>query len=470
MRKFDLLNFAREAAAGAPDMVRRRLLTAAAASLALPGALTSGKAWGASAGAGFRVLIVGGGVGGATAAKYLKMWAPDIEVTVIERNPSFVRHYGSSEHLTGAVTMQDLTVSYDGLRARGVKIVQAQAKGLDPVKRTVTAQGPDGALVQCGYDALIVSPGVELLYDGIEGYSEQIAETSIPSGWIAGAQTALLRRQLLAMPDGGTVVIVAPPNPYRCPPGPYERSALVTEWLLEHKPKSRVVILDPKNDFVTDETMILGWNHLYGYAPPQPYAEKLDKFMVEPSKDCRIEWRREKDGGKPLSVDPSTLTVRTPSGAVKADVLNIVPPMRAANIARDFGLTNASGFCPIDKRTFASSLVPDVYVLGDASIADAMPKSGYSANTQAKACARAILCRLQGLEPPEPAWSNTCYALAGDDWGLFVADTFRIVDGKIARTNTRARYQDLDASRVQRQVAAKYLRAWMRSITADSFG
>ena len=151
-------------------------------------------------------------------------------------------------------------------------------------------------------------------------------------------------------------------------------------------------------------------------------------------------------------------------------MLNIVPPMRAANIARDFGLTNASGFCPIDKRTFASSLVPDVYVLGDASIADAMPKSGYSANTQAKACARAILCRLQGLEPPEPAWSNTCYALAGDDWGLFVADTFRIVDGKIARTNTRARYQDLDASRVQRQVAAKYLRAWMRSITADSFG
>ena len=139
-----------------------------------------------------------------------------------------------------------------------------------------------------GYDSLIVSPGVELLYDKIDGYSAQLANTAIPSGWIAGVQTEILRRQLLAMPDGGTVVLVAPPNPYRCPPGPYERSALMTNGSGHYKPRSRVVIVDPKNDFVTDETMILGWNHLYGFRPPQPYHDKLEKHMVEPKADCRL--------------------------------------------------------------------------------------------------------------------------------------------------------------------------------------
>ena len=196
----------------------------------------------------------------------------------------------------------------------------------------------------------------------------------------------------------------------------------------------------------------------------------LEKFMVGPKADCRLEWIRQKDGGKPLSIDPSTRTVTAEGGKIKADVLNIVPPMRAANVARAFGLTNDSGFCPIDRRTFESTKIPDVYVLGDASIADAMPKSGYSANTQAKVCVRALIGKVTQTGIPEPAWSNTCYALAGDDWGLFVADTFRIVDGKIARTNTRARYQDLSASREERLVASRYLRAWMRSITADAFG
>lgn len=451
----------------APDQLRRRLI-AAAAGAGLFAALPAAAKAAMKDAARFHVLIVGAGVGGATAAKYLKLWAPQIDVTVIERNPSFIRHYGSSEHLTGAVSMADLTVSYDGLKARGVKFIQGSAVGLDPVARQVTVDVA-GTISKVPYDALIVSPGVTLLYDAVPGYSAELAETKIPSGWIAGDQTALLRRQLLAMPDGGTFVLVAPPNPYRCPPGPYERSALVTEWLSHHKPKSRVIIVDPKNDFVTDETMILGWNHLYGFNPPEPYRNKLDKYLVEPRGDCALEWRREKDGGKPLAIDPVAMTVETPAGKVKADVMNIVPPMQAAKAAFDFGLTDKTGFCPINRRTFESTVTANVYVLGDASIADAMLKSGYSANTQAKVCARAIIARLAGLEAPEPAWSNTCYALAGDDWGLFVADTFRIVDGKIARTNTRARYQDLHASRVQRQVAAQYLRAWMRSITADAF-
>ena len=334
---FDTFNTKGLAGRSATSLYTRRRLLATAAGFAavsmLPaaGALANVKSL-----AKHRVLIVGAGVGGATAARYLKMWQPDADVTIIERNPVFIRHYGSSEYLTGAVSMADLTVSYKGLRAHGVKIVQGVAQALDPVRKEVAAT-VSGSVQKFGYDSLIVSPGVELLYDKIEGYSAQLANSTIPSGWIAGVQTEILSRQFLAMPDGGTVVLVAPPNPYRCPPGPYERSALMTEWLGHYKPRSRVVIVDPKNDFVTDETMILGWNHLYGFRPPQPYYDKLEKFMVEPKANCRLEWIRQKDGGKPLSIDPATRTVTAEGGKIKADVLNIVPPMRAANVARAFG-------------------------------------------------------------------------------------------------------------------------------------
>lgn len=442
---------------------RRDLLAGAAAFAAMSGLPAAFAAQGKSSA---RILIVGGGVGGATAAKYLRMFNPSLDVTILEQNPHFIRHYGSSEHLTGAVSMADLTVSYDGLKARGVKVLQEKAVALDSEKKTVTcASGKSYP-----YDFLIVSPGIELLYSNYEGYSEEVANEHIPSGWIAGSQTALLRKQLLAMPEDGTVLVCAPPNPYRCPPGPYERAALITEWTAKHKPRARVIITDPKNDFVTDETALIGWNHLYGFAPPEPYASKLSKYLVAPKSDCRLSWIRGNDGGAPVSVDPAAMTVTTKgAGTIKADVINIIPPMRAGSIAREMGLTDKSGFCPINRRTFESTVFKDVYVLGDSSIADAMPKSAFSANTQAKVCARAIVETIAGREIPEPAWSNTCYALAGDEWGIFVADTFRIVDGKIARTNTRARYQFFTASDAERRMAARYLRSWMRTITADSF-
>ena len=177
---------------------------------------------------------------------------------------------------------------------------------------------------------------------------------------------------------------------------------------------------------------------------------------------------QEKQGGRPLAIDASAMTVTTEAGVIKADVINVIPPMRAANVALAMGLADKTGFCPIDRRTFESTIIPDVYVLGDASIADAMPKSGFSANTQAKTTARAIVEELAGREITEPVWSNTCYALAGEDYGLFVADVFRIMDGKIGRTNTRARYQYLKAQPAEQALAAQYLHSWMN--TADSFG
>lgn len=450
-------------------LIRRRFLAglsiAAATSFGAPawaGAVVNA-AKGASRA---RVVIVGAGVGGATAAKYLKLFNPGLDVTLIDRNPNYIRHYGSSEVITGAITMQDITVSYEALSSKyGVKVVQDTVVGLDANRRVV-----QGARASYAYDKLIVSPGIELHYDKLEGYSREIAETKIPCGWIAGPQTQLLAQQLQAMPQGGTFLIVAPPNPYRCPPGPYERGALVTQWCLEHNPTAKVIITDPKNDFVTDETAILGWNKLYGFAIPESYKKVLDPYAIEPKKTCPLTWIQAKDGGKPLSVDVQNMTVTTEAGKIRADVINIIPPMRAAQIAVAMGLTDKSGFCPIDRRTFESTVIDDVYVLGDSSIADAMPKSGFSANTQAKVAARAIVEELAGREIPEPAFSNTCYALVGDEYGIFVADTFRIINGKIARTNTRARYQYLNASDMERMLASRYLRSWMNTITADSFG
>lgn len=447
---------------------RRRFLqtlaaTVAGSSASMAWAQETMKALAPAAGA--NIVIVGAGVGGATVAKYLKLFNPKINVTIIERNPQYYRHYGSSEVIVGAITMDDITVTYDKLASDyGVKIVQDTVVGLDADRKTVIGQAGKYA-----YDKLIVAPGIELMYEEIEGYNAELANTKIPSGWIAGAQTDLLRRQLEAMPQGGTFLLVAPPNPYRCPPGPYERSALVTQWCATHNPTARVIITDPKNDFVTDDTMILGWNRLYGFAIPDTYQEKLNKYASPAKADCKLTWIRGKEGGKPLMLDAKNMTLRNEAMTIKADVINIIPPMRAANIALQMGLANQSNFCPVDRRTFESSIIPDIYVLGDASIADAMPKSAFSANTQAKNTARAIVETMAGREIPEPAWSNTCYALAGDDYGIFVADVFRLVNGKISRTNTRARYQFLTAGDTERTLAAHYLHSWMNTITNDSF-
>ena len=292
------------------NIQRRRLMTSLALSAlaAAPGASwaqTAAKALASARGA--RIVVVGAGVGGATAAKYLKLFNKNLDVTLIDRNPNFIRHYGSSELITGAVTMEDLTVSYDALSDRyGVCVVRDTIVGLDADRRTVI-----GEKGRYAYDKLIVSPGIELLYEGIPGYSAELAATKIPSGWIAGPQTQLLADQLKAMPQGGTFCLVAPPNPYRCPPGPYERAALVTEWCAKHNPTAKIIVTDPKNNFVTDETMLLGWNRLYGFSIPADYKARLDKYASPARPDCRLEWVQEKQGGRPLAIDASAMTVTT---------------------------------------------------------------------------------------------------------------------------------------------------------------
>ncbi|CUA98490.1 FCSD flavin-binding domain-containing protein [Thiomonas bhubaneswarensis] len=441
---------------------RRQFLLAGAASLGLAAFPAIVRAGQASA----RIVIVGGGVGGATAAKYLKLADPTLQVTVIEKNPVYIRPYGSSEVLNQHTTMQALEVSYDALRQKhGVAFVFDAARSLDPVAKTVTTAG--GKVL--AYDKLIVSPGIKLRYDSLPGYSEQVAETQVPSGWIAGAQTALLAKQLQSMRDGGTFVIAAPPNPYRCPPGPYERAALMTEWFSRHNPRAKVIIADPKDSFVTDETAMLGWNRLYGFQPPEEYRAKIKAELKPSTKPCMLEWVQAKAGGTPQRLDAKTMTLHTADGAIKADVINIIPAMVAGQVAFDFGLTNDSGFCPVHRTTFESTRHKDVHVIGDSSIADAMPKSGFSANTQAKWVARVITDQLAGRSSGTPVWENTCYALAGKNYGLFVADVFKIKeDGKIGRVN-KARYLPFDATPAQIRLSAVYQQAWLQAFTQDIF-
>lgn len=419
--------------------------------------------------AGGHVVVVGGGVGGATAAKYLKLMNPALKVTVIERNRTYIRPYGSSEVLNQHATMDELSVSYDALASRyGVNFVFDTVTGFDPQARTVTTAGKQ----TLSYDRLVVSPGIQLLYSAYGGYSEAVANTAIPSGWIPGQQTALLARQLQGMRQGGTFVLAAPPNHYRCPPGPYERAALMTEWFAKHNPRAKVIIVDPKDSFVTDQSMMLGWNRLYNFNLPADYAQKMspEVELQQHATPGNLTWVRGKDGGRTLRVDAKAMRITTEAEDIQADVINVIPPMKAGQLAFTLGLADGSGFCPVDRATFKSTLQPHVHVIGDASIADAMPKSGFSANTQAKVVARAIIEELAGRSPQaNPVWENTCYALAGKDYGLFVADVFRIKDGKITRDNGKGRYLPLNASAAQIKLGARYQQAWLRTFTQDCF-
>lgn len=415
------------------------------------------------------VVVLGGGVGGATAAKYLKLFNPALKVTVIEKNRTYIRPYGSSEVLNRHATMDELNVGYDTLASQhGVNFVFDTVTGFDPQARTVRTAGKH----TIAYDRLVVSPGIQLMYSAYGGYTEQVAETAIPSGWIPGKQTALLAKQLQGMRQGGTFVLAAPPNPYRCPPGPYERAALMTEWFAQHNPRAKVIIVDPKDSFVTDETMMLGWNRLYDFNLPDDYLKKMapQVEVKQHASPGNLTWVRGKDGGRTLKVDAKAMRITTEAEDIKADVINVIPPMKAGQLATTLGLTDSTGWCPVQRHNFASTLHPHVHVIGDASIADAMPKSGFSANTQAKVVARAIVEELAGRPvDTAPAWENTCYALAGKDYGLFVADVFRIQDGKIARTNGKERYLPLNATPAQIKLGARYQQAWLRTFTQDCF-
>lgn len=389
-----------------------------------------------------RVIIVGGGFGGATAARFLARAGHD--VTLVEAEPRVVTCPFSNTVLGGFGTLDEITHGHAGSERDGVRLVRDRATGVDPDARTVATAG-NGALP---YDRLILSPGVDLRFDALPGYDAAAAEV-MPHAWHAGPQTALLRAQLEAMDDGGVVVIAPPATPYRCPPGPYERASLIAHYLKQHKPASKILILDAKESFSKRPLWEEAWQTLY---------------------PGMIDWMPPSFGGRVTEVSAGTGTIVTDFEQVRPAVANVIPPQRAGAIAIAAGVADPTGWCPVNGRTFESNLVPGIHVIGDACFAGAMPKSAFSANAQAKVTAAAIDAIFRGRMPQSPKLLNTCYSLAAPDYGFTVAGVYGEADGKLFELDEAGGISPVGADAAFRKREAEYGRSWYATITAESFG
>ncbi len=351
-----------------------------------------------------RVVVIGGGFAGATAAKYLRLWSQQrVAVTLVEPQPRFLSCPLSNLVLAGERELSDLTLDYAQLVSRhGVNWARERATGIDPQRRRVRLAGG----TELPYDRLIVAPGVSFDYSEMPGMNRPGAQQAVPHAWKAGAQTVALRRQLQAMPDGGVFAISIPPAPYRCPPGPYERACLVAHYLRRHKPRSKLLVLDANPDLTSKGALFRqAWAERYpGLVEYRPGHRVVDVDLAQQS--FKLDFHED----------------------VRADVLNLIPPMRAGDIALDAGLATAQQrWCEVDFLSFESKAVERVHVLGDAlQAAPAMPKSAHMANQHGKACAAAVLALLSGDVPnPLPHYNNTCYSFVDAQQAMHVASDHR---------------------------------------------
>jgi sulfide dehydrogenase [flavocytochrome c] flavoprotein chain len=392
-----------------------------------------------------RVVVVGGGFGGATCAKYIRRADAAIEVTLVEPHRQFVTCPFSNAVIAGLRNMASVTHGYDALRQRhGVHVIHASVAAVDPTARRITLD--DGGVL--AYDRLVLSPGIDLRWGEIEGY-DPVASEVFPHAWKAGPQTVLLRQQLEAMPDGGLVLISAPAEPYRCPPGPYERASLIAHYLKTHKPRSKLLILDAKSAFSKQELFRSAWERLY---------------------PGLLEWIPQSQSGRVVRVDTHAHTVSTDFDDYKPAVANIIPPQQAAAVARAAGLDEGKGWCPVRASTFESTVHAGIHVIGDAAIANPMPKSAFSANNQAKTCAAAVVAILRGEGVSTPALMNTCYSLVAPDYGISIAAVYRVVDEKIVTVEASSGVSPLHAPAETRALEAEYATSWYANISADTFG
>lgn len=416
-----------------------KLASAAAALAAVPGCATQGG--GKSIG---RVVVVGGGYAGATAAKYVRMWGPDIEVVLVERNTEFVSCPMSNRVLAGMLGIKDLTVSYSKLGPKyGVQVVNDEVTAVDTAKRTVSlARGST-----LSYDRLIVAPGIDFMYDAIPGLNSAEAQEKVLHAWKAGPQTVALKKQLEAMPDGGVFAISIPKAPYRCPPGPYERACQAASYLKKHKPKSKVLILDANEDITSKKGLFTkAWKDLY-------------PGMVEYRANSEL-----------VDVDAKTLTAKLQFEDVKASVLNVIPPQRAGKIAASAGLITANNrWCGVDFLSFESLAQKNIHVLGDAILAaPKMPKSGHMANQHAKVCAAAVVALMHGgTVYPDPMIANTCYSFVSDVEAVHVASIHKYD----TKEKTLVTVPDSGGlSSAASDIEGKYAEAWAQNIWADMLG
>jgi NADPH-dependent 2,4-dienoyl-CoA reductase/sulfur reductase-like enzyme len=417
---------------------RRQVLklgvTASAALLPLP-AFSQGVA--------SRVVVVGGGFAGASCARALRQVSPRIAVTLVEPNATFTACPFSNAVIGGLRELSAQQFTYERVAADGIVVVRATA--VDAQNGAVTLA--DGARLP--YDRLVLAPGIDIRWGALPGYDEPAA-AQMPHAWRAGEQTLRLRRQLEAMDDGGLVVISAPANPFRCPPGPYERASLIAHYLKTKKPKSKLLVLDAKDAFSKQRLFQAAWAELY---------------------PGLLEWVPLSRGGAVTSVEASTRTLVTDFGRHQAKVANVIPPQKAGRIADAVGVADRSGWCPIDPVTFESKLQPRIHVIGDAAIAGAMPKSAFAANSQAKTCAAAVATLLTGGTPSAPKLINTCYSLVAPDYGISVAGVYQpSPSGQLADVPGAGGVSPADAPRATRAAEAMLAEAWFRTITGEVFG
>lgn len=397
-----------------------------------------------SQGAGGRVVVVGGGFAGASCARALKTLDPRITVTLVEASQTFTACPFSNTVIAGLRDLKEQQFGYDKIAAKSVVTTFASATAVDPQNRSVTLS--DGARLP--YDRLVLAPGIDIRWNALPGYDEAAANV-MPHAWKAGEQTLLLRRQLESMDDGGLVVISAPANPFRCPPGPYERASLIAHFLKTRKPKSKLLVLDAKDAFSKQRLFQNAWKELY---------------------PNHLEWVSLSAGGKVTSVEPATKTVVTDFASHLAAVANIIPPQKAGRIADIAQVSDRTGWCPVDAVTFESKQQPNIHVIGDAAIMGAMPKSAFSANAQAKVCAAAIAALLAGQRPDEPRLINTCYSLVAPDYGISIAGVYRPRNGVLTDIEGAGGVSPIDAPRSTREAEARYADGWFKTVTQDVFG
>jgi sulfide dehydrogenase [flavocytochrome c] flavoprotein chain len=391
-----------------------------------------------------RIVVIGGGFGGANSARTLKALNPKFAITLVAESETYTAFPLSNAVLAGLRPLTAQQFGYQNIAAVGVTVVFQAAVAIDPSAKTVRLRNGD----TIGYDRLVIAPGVDVRFDAIKGYNEAAAQI-MPHAWTDGVQVALLQRQLQAMPAGGVVVISSPVTPVRCPLGPYERASMIAFYLKTEKPRGKVIVLDSKDTFVMRQQFERAWAELY---------------------PGMIEWVSLSDGGNVIEVDPSTKTLTTDFESYKADVANVIPPQRAGAIAQSAGVADRSGWCPIDPVTFESKLVPNIHVVGDAGIMGGMPKSAFSANAQAKACAAAVATLLRGEKVAEPRLINTCYSLVAPDYGITVAGVYKPADGLLADIQGAGGVSPIDAPHSQRALEAQFAEGWFKTITSEVFG
>ena len=396
-----------------------------------------------------RVVVVGGGTGGAIAARYVKALDPAIDVTIIEALPQHTTCYMSNWVLAEMRDLDSLTHSFDNVKKRGINVIIDRATRIDTEAQKVHTAGGQSV----PYDRLIVAPGIDFRWNAIEGYDAAAAEV-LPHAWKAGPQTVLLQEQITAMADGGVVAIVAPPNPFRCPPGPYERAALIAHYLQRHKPKSKVVIYDAKDAFSKQGLFQAGWERHY---------------------PGMIEWVGGFQGGKIERIDVAAKTMHTDFDDFHADVVNVIPPQMAGQVAIDSGLTDDSGWCPVDFRDLQSTRAKNVHIIGDAIVSSALPKSGYIAASTAKVAAIAVVDHINGREPGTPAFFNTCYSLLTPEHSISVSGVYKVAkndDGQqvVVGVGNSVAISPADADDRFQNREARYAESWYDNLVDQGFG